>query len=647
MSMRAVPLPEPDPVVAAAIGKKYARRKAPLAVTMRDRLGEWMTDGQFAEAFGARGRPGVPPARLAMVTVLQMAENLTDRQAAEAVRTRLDWQYALGLALDEEGFDFSVLSEFRSRVAEHGLEERALDALLARLAAEGLVKAGGKQRTDSTHVIAAVRALQAIELAGESVRAALEALAASCPDWLASRFCAGDWARRYGARIDSWRLPAGKAERDRLTTEFARDGYALVSACYEDTAPPWAREVPAVQVLRTVLVQNFHLDRDGQGREVISRREAGLESGLPPAHIRIESPYDTQARWSVKKDLTWLGYKLHISETCEDPPACGCPPAPGTARHACDVRPNLITDVATTPATVPDAVMTVPLARALHRKGLPPARLYQDSGYASPEAMREAARLGIALVTPLLADTSRQARENAGYDRPAFTLDYDARTATCPQGQSSHSWAPTVIRGKPAIHVKFAAATCRPCPARALCTTSARGRQMTIPTRDLHGLQAAARAGQGTRDWQDDYKRRAGIEATMSQATAVTGCRRARYRGLPKTRLEHVYCAVALNLHRLDAYWNDTPIDRTRTSHLARLDLSLRLTTPTDELTNSINLVAQIGQNVRESDQYAYKAKRSDESDGRCPPRPPPARYQASGFAARLHSKCVYAEGTR
>ncbi len=578
--MRAVPWPDPDPVVAAAIRAKYAGRKAPLAVTVRDRLGEWMTDELFAAAFGARGRPGLPPAQLALVTVLQMAENLGDRQAAEAVRTRLDWAYALGLPLDDEGFDHSVLSEFRTRVAEHGLEEKALDALLAKLGAEGLVKAGGKQRTDSTHVIAAVRALHTAELAGESVRAALEALAAACPDWLADRFCVPDWTRRYGARTGSWRLPAGKAERDMLTLEYARDGYALVTACYEDSAPPWARELPAVQVLRTVLVQNFTRAEGKQGEEVISRREPGLETGVPPGDLRIASPYDPEARWGGKKDLTWLGYKLHISETCDDPPACGCLPDPAAAqpaRCAHDTRPNLITHVATTDATVSDAKMTTPVNQALHRKGLAPGRHYQDSGYASPETMLEAAQLGITLVTPLLADTSRQAREKNGYDRSAFDAGYDARTVTCPQGQASHIWSATTIRGKPAVVVQFAAATCRPCPARAQCTTARGGRGLTLPPRDHYELQAAARAGQDSKDWQDDYKRRAGIEATMSQAVTVTGCRRARYRGLAKTRLEHVYSAVALNLYRLDAYWNDTPIDRTRTSHLARLDLSLKL----------------------------------------------------------------------
>jgi transposase len=579
--MRAVPLGDPDPVVAAAVGAMFGgRQKAPLAVTMRDRLGRWMDDELFAAAFSARGCPGLPPAMLAMVTALQYSENLRDRQAAEAVRTRLDWKYALGLPLDDAGFDHSVLSEFRGRVAAHGLEEAALDALLARLKADGLLSAGGRQRTDSTHVIAAVRALHTIELAGESIRAALEALAVACPDWLAARFCTADWTRRYGARVGSWRLPAGKAERDKRTIEYARDGYALVAACYEDTAPAWAREIPAVQVLRTVLVQNFRLDRDGQGREVIRRREPGLESGVPPAHIKISSPYDPDARWGGKKDLFWLGYKLHITETCEDPPACGCSPDPAAAqpgRCGHDVRPNLITHVATTDATVPDAKMTTPVSTALHGKALAPARHYADSGYASPEAMLEAARLGIVLVTPLLADTSRQARENSGYDRSAFNADYDTRTVTCPQGQASHSWYPTAIRGKPAIAVKFAAATCRQCPARARCTTGRGGRGLTLPPRDQYELQAAARAGQDSKDWHEDYRRRAGIEATMSQAVTVTGCRRARYRGLPKTRLEHIYSAVALNLHRLDAYWNDIPIDRTRTSHLARLDQSLRL----------------------------------------------------------------------
>ena len=173
MSVVPQPWPEPAPQLAEAVAAMYrGRRERPLPVLVRDKLGEWLSDEQFAGAYGVRGKPGWPPSRLALVTIFQKAENVTDRQAAEQVRTRIDWKYALGLDLADPGFDHSILSEFRARVAAGGLEQVVLDTLLARLAAEGLVRAGGKQRTDSTHVIAAVAALNRLELAGESVRAA-------------------------------------------------------------------------------------------------------------------------------------------------------------------------------------------------------------------------------------------------------------------------------------------------------------------------------------------------------------------------------------------------------------------------------------------------------------------------------------------
>jgi transposase len=289
--------PEPDPRIAAAIAAKYpGKRPRPLAVQVRDRLGEWLGDEQFTAAFGVRGRPGWSPSRLALVTVLQRAENLTGRPAAEAVRTRIDWQYLLGLPLDDPGFDHTVLSEFRARVAEGGLEQVALDALLERLAADGLIKAGGKQRTDSTHVVAAVAALNRLELAGESVRAALEALAAAHPAWLGQRICVPDWSRRYGTPLTSWRPPASKAKQDELAIAYARDGYALLEAVYGERSPAWLAEIPAVDVLRRVLVQNYTRNIHADGREVIKRREKEPEGdGLPPGRDRIASPYDLDA----------------------------------------------------------------------------------------------------------------------------------------------------------------------------------------------------------------------------------------------------------------------------------------------------------------------------------------------------------------
>ncbi|MEU0820367.1 IS1182 family transposase [Streptomyces mirabilis] len=575
MSLRPEEWPE-VPEATARVARAAAGRGAPpLAMRVRDELGGLFADKEFVEGFGRRGRRGWSPGRLAMVTVLQMAENLTDRAAVQRVRFDLSWKYCLGLELEDVGFDPSVLSEFRTRVAGHGLEERVLDLLVAALKEKGLVKAGGKQRTDSTHVLAAVRELNRLELAGETVRAALEALSAAAPDWVAQVLEVGEWSRRYGRRIDAyWRPPGSQTQRDQLAVDYGRDAVALLRAVYRPAAPVWLRELPAVQVLRQITVQNYLITTDSNGAEVVKRREADKD-GLPPGRVRLTSPYDLDARYGTKEDLHWTGYKLHISEVCQPPRPDDGAPRPG--RRARPAIPNVITHVATTDATVPDVKLVEPVHQALAGRGVLPAEHYLDSGYASAELIVGArATFGIALVTPLLTGTSRQYRENAGYQREAFAIDWDARPATCPQGATSRFWSPARQKGRDVVVVRFDQADCGPCPVRAACTNATRwGHQLTLRPRALHELIHANHTAQRDQAWQAKYALRAGVEGTIRQAIAVTGSRRARYRGLAKTRLEHVYSAVALNLIRLDAWWNGQPLDHTRTSHLARLDLTL------------------------------------------------------------------------
>jgi transposase len=582
MSMKPAPLPEPDPQVAAEVrAMYYGPRKVtvPLAVAIRDRMGGgWLKDEDFAAAFGARGRPGYSPLMLALVTVLQYAEDLTDRETAGKARDSLAWRYLLGLKRGDQGFDRSVLSEFRTKVAEAGLERFAFDALLEWLKKEGLVKAGGKQRTDSTGVMAAVAALNRLELAGESVRAAIEALAAAHPAWTESVLDAG-WMRRYGTPVTSWRPPMTQKKRDELAVAYAEDGYALLGAVDDPASPHWLKEVPAVGILRTVLLQNYAVVAGEDGAEVVRRREKRAPEGgdgLPPGDMRIASPYDTDARWGVKRDEFWLGYKLHITETCDGRPPCSCA---GRCRKGCAAAafPNLITDVATTPATVTDNTMTSVIDDRLAAAELAPSRHYLDSGYLSAEILvEERRRHGIALVGPLLAGTSAQARAGNGYALADFTADYDARTVTCPQGKTSVSWSPCTQNGKDKIAVKFSPGDCGPCPARGQCFTckTRSRRQLSLDPRDLAEARAANRDQEKTRSFQADYARRAGIEGTMAQAVRH-GARRARYRGLEKTRLEHAFMAVALNLIRLHAYWTGTPLNRGNMTHLARLELGL------------------------------------------------------------------------
>jgi transposase len=551
----------PEVPAGTAWAARRAFRKGSLAMRARDELGAWYDDGGFAGVYGVRGAPGISPAQLAMVTVLQFTENLTDRQAADAVRGRLDWKYCLGLELDDEGFDFSVLSEFRGRLAGGEMEAVLLEALLVRLKEQGLVGAGMRQRTDSTHVLGRIRELNRLELAGETVRAALEALAAAAPDWLAA-VIDSSWQQVYGHRIEGFRMPEGKAGRADLAVRYGRDGYHLLRQVRGPGAPGWLRDLPAVQALRRVWVQQFALP---DGEKVIWRED---EHGLPPGRTRIRSPYDLDARYAEKRDTCWTGYKAHFTETCGSP----ADDDPQTGRPAV---PNLITNTETTHAAVPDVVMTEPVHDALDRRGLTPGEHAADSGYVSADLLLAARARGITLLGPLLADTSPQARAG-GYTAAMFSIDWDHQQVTCPQGAVSRSWAPARNRhGAEMIMVQFARATCQPCPARAQCTSAARsGRQLGFRPRETHEALTAARASQSTRQWKDRYNIRAGVEGTMRQATHVTGIRRTRYLGLPKTRLEHNAAAAAINLIRLNAWWTGTPLDRTRTTHLQRLDLT-------------------------------------------------------------------------
>jgi hypothetical protein len=272
--------------------------------------------------------------------------------------------------------------------------------------------------------------------------------------------------------------------------------------------------------------------------------------------------------YSEKHGQRWRGYKAHFTETVSDPAGDD----PGTGRPAV---PNLVTDVATTCAAVPDVVMTGPVHDSLAAAGLLPGEHVVDCGYVSADLLVASRLRGITLIGPLMTDRSAQAR-GRGYTQEAFTIDWDHRQVTCPQGTVSRTWSPCRPGGKrDAIIVQFPAATCRACPVRDNCTTAVRtGRQLFLRPREIYQAVTAARAGQDSQHWKDCYKTRAGVEGTMAQATHVTGIRRARYTGLGKTRLEHLAAATAINVIRLDAWYTSKPIDRTRTTHLQRLRLT-------------------------------------------------------------------------
>ena len=232
------PPPIPDATAAAV---RAAFPKGNLYVDLRAEFGTLYHDQLFADLYPPEGRPvEVPPWRLALVVVMQYMEGLTDRQAADAVRRCMDWKYALSLDLHDPGFDFTLLHDFRERLLTHDAAQRLLDTFLATCKARGWIKARGTQRTDSTHVLAAIRTLHRVECVLEAMHYALNQLSAAEPAWV-QQHVPPEWYTRYGLRSDQARLPKDASKREALARQIGADGYQLLDevwAAEQRTIPP-------------------------------------------------------------------------------------------------------------------------------------------------------------------------------------------------------------------------------------------------------------------------------------------------------------------------------------------------------------------------------------------------------------------------
>ena len=544
MSLRPSPLsPVPEDTARVA---RAAFPKGNAYLQLRDALGQLFDDASFTDLFSCRGQPALAPWRLALVTVWQFAEGLSDRQAAEAVRARIDWKYALGLSLSDPGFDFSVLCEFRARLVVGAAEQQLLDTILERCLVRGYVKARGRQRTDSTHVLGAVRVLNRLERVGETLRAALNAVAQAAPDWLATQ-AEPAWLARYGRRVEEYRLPKGTQARAAYAVQVGSDGLAVLAAVAAPDAPAGLRELASVERLRQVWLQQYVVIEG-----VVQLREP---ADMPPYAVQLASPYEPEVRFGNKRQTQWLGYKVHLTESCDDE------------------QPHLITQVTTTVASTADISALGAMQQALADRGLLPAEQLLDPGYlAGHTVVESAARHAITLVGPANADHQWQARAQTGYALAQFQVDWAAQRVTCPEQQQSRGWyAHQTARG-PRISVMFAASDCAACPVRSACTRATRtGRRLTLQPQAAQQALVAARQQQRTAAFQRVYAKRAGIEGTLSQGVRGFGLRQARYRGLAKTQLQHVATAAAINLSRLSSWLAGATPAPTRQSRFAAL----------------------------------------------------------------------------
>jgi transposase len=528
-------------------------------LTFRDALGPVFQDEDFTALFPLEGHPGLPPWRLALVTIMQFREHLADRQAAEAVRARIDWKYLLGLELTDPGFDFSVLSEFRDRLLTGSAAERLLDKLLERCRALGLLKARGQQRTDSTHVLAAIRVMNRLELVAETLRAALNALATVAPDWLQA-LAPLTWYERYSKRIEDTRLPQSTASRDAYAQTVGEDGFHLLDALDAPETPAGLRELPVIATLRQTWQRHYERstgEGPTAGHAAVSRVRFKANRDLPPAAEGIESPYDPEARYRHKRDTSWTGYMVHVSETCEP------------------TAPHLLTHVHTTPASVHEAQCTTPIQQALMDKELPPREHFVDAAYISADILVHSRdEQDITLRGPSRPSQGWQMQVAGAYTFEQFTVDWERQQVRCPQGKASVSWAERLgPAGHPFVQVRFSTQDCGTCAQRALCTHAKppQARTLKLHPRPQYEAMHAAQAWYAGDEGQRQYGRRAGIEGTLSQGVRAFGLRRTRYRGLPKTHLQHVATAAAINVDRIVAWLDERPRAKTRTSRFAAL----------------------------------------------------------------------------
>ena len=518
---------------------------------LRKAIGNLFDDADFADLYPKCGQPGIPPWQLALITVLQFGENLSDRSAANAVRARIDWKYLLCLDLTNPGFHYSILTEFRSRLISSGAEERLFSKILEHAKNLGVLSNKSKQRTDATHVLACIRNMNRLELVGETLRSALNEIANLESSWLQT-IAPVEWYDRYARRIENNRLPKSDERKEALSITIGQDGFFLLGELDGKNAPKGLSSNLRVNALRTAWSR--HYVREDETGEVKLRPNKDVRK----SRDKIESPYDTDASFRTKRGLSWTGYMVHFTETCSN-----------------DSVVNIITNVHTTPADVHDIKSIPTIHDNLIKKNLVPGLHLVDSAYVSAEVLLNSKKKhNIDIIGPLHGGHSWRNQSTGAYTKNMFAINWGHKTVVCPEGKESTYWKDPPRHSSIGSYIEAAFGTtdCKNCKAKPLCIKGKmKRRTIRFLPQDLYEAQDSIRRKMKTNSGQLLYNLRAGVEGTLSQGVRAYGLRKSRYKGMPKTHLQELSIAAAMNLDRISAWLSGTPLERTRQSSFYRL----------------------------------------------------------------------------
>jgi len=504
--------PWPMPEETRRIGESLLDKGDPFRL-IGDRLFEKLNEAEFADLYSSEGKPGISPVILAFVSVFEFMERLADRQAAQALRMRLDWKYALHLPLDYKGFDYSVLSEFRDRLLAGQAEARVFEKLVEEIRELGLIKEHGKQRTDSIAMLTKVRRLCRVETVVETLRLAVVSLVAADREW-SEEVIPPSWEEKYGERFMRQRY--SEKEWKEYEEQIGENGQWLLQRLEKGGAPAGLQDLPEVQVLKTVWAQQF-------------REEAGKMAYTDlkkyDGHNQIQSPHDPEARWSRKRHFEWIGDKVQLTET-ED------------AGY-----PHIITDILATSSNRTDYEELSAIQERLEQRKCKPAEQYVDAGYMSGPALNNSQKKGIDLIGPLAKLVTRQDMLPDGITQSHFQIDAKNNIVTCPKGHTATHPVPV----NNSLSFRFPTKICAACELRSRCCTGKAGR--TIGISAYYELTEAARARQKTEAFRKDYaQHRSGVEGSLSALVRGNGMRTGRYIGNKKRNLQALFTGCAANV---------------------------------------------------------------------------------------------------
>ena len=465
------------------------------------------------------GRPGIEPVLLLGVSVLQFMERIPDRQAAQTLKYHVGWKLALGLELEVSSFDPSTLVYFRQRLIEHDQAKLAFDAVLEGLREAGLVSKRSRQRLDSTHVLGLVARLSLTELMRETMRLTLKQLhqqAALVPP----PFWPVLWERYVENKID-WRLDEATLKEKQL--QAGQDMTLLLAWAQEQG--PQVGEDEKVRLLRRVLEENF----DSQEGKLVLH---------PQPAAAVKNPHDPEARWAAKADgkKQWIGYKVQVAET-----------VPDQVREAGEPTATFITAVETQPAIGSDEAGMQQVLSEQAKSGLDkPSELFVDSAYVSAQLIIDTRQEGWELVGPAQEPGSK----NKTFKSDAFDVDVENRTAICPAGKTSTNCSRLEEKATGKVSFRFEwGGQCAGCPLKDQCVSPGQDHR-TLCVSQNHTVLQQRRREQKTEEFARRMRNRNAIEGTQSELVRGHGLRQARYRGLPKVRLQNYLIGAACNAKR-------------------------------------------------------------------------------------------------